>query len=71
MILDTIIKPKKFFDTENKRDVAMYSHFLRTGAWGKEGCPFTLEYPYLTVPDMIKDKLVHKFLKVKKYEGRH
>lgn len=66
MILDTIIKPKRHFDVANKADVARFSSFLSTGAWGREGCPFTLEYPYLTVPDMIKDKLVHKFLKVER-----
>lgn len=66
MILDTIIKPKHHFNVENKKDVEMYRTFLSTGAWGREGCPFTLEYPYLTIPDMIKDKLVHKFLKVEK-----
>ena len=66
MILDKIIKPKHLFSVNSKKDVDMYANFLRTGAWGREGCPFILEYPYLTIPDMIKDKLVHKFLKVEK-----
>jgi homoserine acetyltransferase len=46
---------------------------LRTGSWGHDGCPYVLEFPYLTIPDMIKDKLIHKFLKVKKvtYESRN
>ena len=44
----------------------MYKTFLRTHAWGKDGCPFILEFPYLTIPDMIKDKLIHKLLKVHK-----
>lgn len=66
MILDTIIRPKRYFDVSNKKDVELFVKFLKTGAWGQEGCPFTLEYPYLTIPDMIRDKLLHKFLKVEK-----
>lgn len=64
MILDTIIRPKRHFDVNAKADVEIYKQFLKTGAWGGSGCPFTLEFPYLTIPDMIKDKLVRKFLKV-------
>ena len=66
MILDTIIRPKRYFDVTSKKDIELFSKFLRTGAWGHEGCPFTLEYPYLTIPDMIRDKLIHKMLKVEK-----
>lgn len=66
MILDKIIKTKRFFDVNNKKDVAIYTNFLRKAAWGGEGCPFILEEPFLSIPDMIKDKLVHKFLKVEK-----
>ncbi len=68
MVLDTIIKPKRFFDVKNKKDIDMYKNFLQTHSWGHSGCPFTLEYPYLSVPDMIKDKLIHKFLKVERVE---
>lgn len=64
MILDTIIKPKRIFNVKSKEDVALYTEFLKKFRWGTNGCPFTLEYPYLTVPDMIKDKLIHHFLNV-------
>jgi len=67
MILDIMIRQKHLFDVECKKDVDIYTRFLRTGAWGKDACPFILEFPYLTIPDMIKDKLIHKFLKVRKY----
>jgi hypothetical protein len=66
MILDKIIKTKRFFNVANKKDVAMYTYFLQNASWGGEGCPFILEEPFLTIPDMIKDKLVHKFLKVER-----
>lgn len=66
MILDTIVRTKRHFNVSDKKDIALFTSFLKTGAWGNSGCPFTLEYPYLTVPDMIKDKLIHKYLKVEK-----
>jgi len=64
MILDKLLQPKRHFDVNDKTDVEMYTGFLKTSAWGGTGCPFILEYPYLSIPDMIKDKLVRKFLKV-------
>lgn len=64
MILDTIIRPKRYFDVNSKKDIAMFSYYVKNKAWGRDGCPFTLEFPYLTVPDMIKEKLILKFLKV-------
>ena len=67
MILDKIIKQKRFFDQNSKKDLEAAKGFFATHSWRHtEGCPFILEYPYLTVPDMIKDKLIHKFLKVEK-----
>lgn len=65
-ILETIVKPKRYFSVASKKDIEMYRNFLERGTWGHDGCPFALEYPYLTIPDMIKDKLIHKFLKVEK-----
>ena len=65
MILDLLQKPKVLFNPSNKKHIAVYKNFLATGSWGNS-CPFILQFPYLKVPDMIKDKLVHKFLKVEK-----
>jgi hypothetical protein len=66
-ILETIVKQKRYFDVSSKKDIEMYRGFLTNHTWGHDGCPFVLEYPYLTIPDMIKDKLIHKFLKVEKF----
>jgi hypothetical protein len=60
------VKERRVFDINSKKDVQVYVDFLKTGAWGLGGCPFKLQFPYVNVPDMIKDKLVHKFLKVEK-----
>jgi hypothetical protein len=65
MVLDAVIKQKVFFNVKNKKHIKHYSEFLQTGAWGIDGCPYILEFPYLSVPYMIKDKLVNKFLKIK------
>ena len=56
---------KRKFDINNKQDVEIYKHFLVNHDWKLTGtCPFILEFPYLTIPDMIKDKLIRKYLKV-------
>jgi hypothetical protein len=52
----------------DKKDVAVYKKFLETGAWGGHCCPFALEEPYVSIPDMIKDKMIHHYLKVKRRE---
>lgn len=63
--LETFRKQKRYFDQENKVDVELYRQFLINGnKWGAQACPFVLEFPHLTVPDMIKDRLIRKFLKV-------
>lgn len=59
------LNERRKFDMNNKEDVEIYKHFLVHSDWKIVGsCPFELEYPYTSVPDMIKDKLVRKFLKV-------
>lgn len=60
------VRERVKFSACNKEHVEMYRGFLSTNSWGKSGCPFELEFPYTTIPDMIKDKLIHKYLKVDK-----
>lgn len=66
MIFETMSRQKRLFDVTNKKDVAVYKNFLENKAWGNTCCPFALEEPYVNIPDMIKDKLIHHFLKVKR-----
>jgi hypothetical protein len=61
--LEGMRRYKRYFDINSKEDVELYRNFLMTSGWG-DPCPFILEFPYLTVPDMIKDRLIKKFLKV-------
>jgi hypothetical protein len=41
----------------------MVKKYLHTRSWGNQGCPFYLEWPYLDVPNMIKDKITEYTLK--------
>lgn len=49
--------PKHQFDPSNKKDLKAYKEYLATRSWGHNGCPFELEWPWLSVPDMINHKL--------------
>lgn len=64
MILEMANGTKRKFDVNNKKDIEMYKSFLTTRRWGGTGCPFVLEFPHLTIPDMIKDKMMNKYMKI-------
>lgn len=56
------IAAKRLFNPKLKKDREEYKFFLQHGHWKNFVCPFALEWPYLTIPDMIKDKLSHYVL---------
>jgi hypothetical protein len=62
MILESLQIKKRFFDPKSKQDMAEARHFFKEMSWGKNPCPFLLEFPYESVPSMIKDKIVHHAL---------
>ena len=65
MILDKIVRTKRVFNVDTKADVESAKKFFETYSWRHEvGCPFHLEEPHLSIPDMMKDKLVRKYLKI-------
>jgi len=45
------------FDASSKSDMKLVKHYFHTNSWGNFGCPFHLEWPFLTVPDMLKAKI--------------
>lgn len=51
------------FDASNKDDLKLVRKYLHNHSWGSAGCPFYLEWPYLDVPNMIKDKITEYTLK--------
>lgn len=65
MILNTlnqeIMKNRRVFDANSQDDLNEYSYFLKHNKW-ESICPFFLEWPYLTIPDMLKDKIIKNML---------
>ena len=59
------IKPRVLFDINDKKHMAIVTKYFKTNAWGKTGCPFVLEEPWLSIPDMIKDRIVRTHLGIK------
>lgn len=52
---------KRPFNPCNPEDLKEYQYFVDNARW-RDGCPFIMEWPFLTVPDMIRFKLVETFL---------
>lgn len=49
------INQRRLFDPSNKDDMKLVRKFLYDMKWNN--CPFYLEWPYLDIPSMIKDKI--------------
>jgi hypothetical protein len=53
---------KRPFNPKNKSDITLLRKFMQENRWGEPPqflpCPFLLEEPYLTIPDMMKDKYI-------------
>ena len=64
MILESIRQEKRYFNIKNKKDINLFKEFLVNNGWGRSTCPFIVEHPFISAPDMIKDKLIKHFLKV-------
>lgn len=68
MILEKYISSKRYryFDEYSKKDLEVARDFFLNKSWGAKGCPFILEFPYTSVPGMMKDKLLNKSLGIKR-----
>jgi hypothetical protein len=64
MILDLNIKPKRIFSVKSKDDMMIAKKFFKSWSWGGGGCPFVLEQPHLSVPEMMKDKIINGMFKI-------
>ncbi len=62
MVLSKIVYHKRVFDPSVKKDREIAHTFLKKRSWSgiSHGnlCPFHCEWPYLNVPDMLKDRLL-------------
>lgn len=63
-----ILKPvqKRLFSVHNAEDMKIFRSFLVANTWGPSGCPFNVEDPYVSIPDMIKDKIARHYLQAGK-----
>ena len=52
---------RKMFDPSSKNDLREYKYFFENNKW-RDCCPFWLEWPYYSVPDMIKDKIIKNII---------
>lgn len=55
--------PKRQFDPRNKADLEEFQYFRLNRKW-KANCPFELEYPFLSIPDMITQKLIDMYFEI-------
>lgn len=58
-----ILTNKIQFDENNDAHIEEFKYFLRHSKWNNL-CPFKLEAPFYSVPDMIQHKLIRKLLNV-------
>jgi hypothetical protein len=63
-VLIQVLRQRTKFDASNKQHVATYKEFIVKRKWENLGCPYELEWPYLGIPDMIKDKIINHYLKI-------
>jgi hypothetical protein len=52
---------KRNFDPTNSKDLAEFNYFKTNNKW-EVNCPFDLEWPYLSIPEMIRSKLIDTYL---------
>ena len=52
---------KRNFDPTNAVDLREYDFFLKQRKW-RINCPFDLELPFLSIPEMIQSKLIDTYL---------
>jgi hypothetical protein len=53
--------PKRYFNPNSKDDIQEYKYFLENNRWVNH-CPFNLEWPYLTITEMIRSKLIESHI---------
>jgi hypothetical protein len=63
--LEMMFAPQKRKFEGSSVDIEDAKKFLIKNQWGTTGCPFYLEWPYLTIPDMLKDKITKYYLHIK------
>ena len=63
-VLAQVQRQRVRFSPEDKKHIDQYRNFVVKRKWDAPGCPYELECPYLSIPDMIKDKIINHYLKI-------
>lgn len=53
---------KRLFDVRSRVDLEEYRYFLEQGKWKNGVCPFEVEWPYISIPNMINEKITRHYL---------
>jgi hypothetical protein len=53
---------KRVFNANSSEDLKELEYFLKNGTWRKN-CPFTLEWPHLTIQSVMNEKIIDCYLK--------
>ena len=56
------INQRRMFEPSSKEDMKIVGKFLHNMKW-ENNCPFYLEWPYLDIPTMLKDRITKYALK--------
>ena len=59
--MDRWKQPRQIFDPNNKEHLAEVKYFFDNNKW-RNGCPFSIEHPYVEIPAMISNKIAKNFL---------
>jgi hypothetical protein len=46
----------------NRDDILEYKHFIIKGHWKSGSCPFQLQWPYLTIPNMLHEMVARHYV---------
>ena len=63
-VLAQVQRQRVRFSPDDRKHIDHYRNFLVKRKWDSPGCPFELVWPYLSIPDMIKDKIINHYLKI-------
>ena len=63
-VLAQVQRQRVRFSPEDKKHIDQYRNFVINRKWDNPGGPFELVWPYLSIPDMIKDKIINHYLKI-------
>jgi len=53
---------KRYFDPGRSEDILEYKYFVTRGRWKNSTCPFRLQWPYLSIPNMLHEMVAKHYV---------